>query len=112
MNILTHATIVGRGPDGQMGHELKNELKEPNLIKKLANEQIIDIACGLDFSLALNERGDLFAWGQNTEAQLGFQSKMDKPTASSLSSLLTSSSISIPANNNNNQNASTDTDVP
>lgn len=46
-------------------------------ILELEDEVIVDVACGWDSSIAINTRGDLFAWGSNAFGQLG----VDSPNA-------------------------------
>lgn len=40
-------------------------------VDSLSNQVIKDVSCGLFHSLALNEWGQIFAWGQNNHGQLG-----------------------------------------
>ncbi|XP_044008822.1 secretion-regulating guanine nucleotide exchange factor-like isoform X1 [Aphidius gifuensis] len=44
-------------------------------LQKIENlNNIIDIACGWDSSMALTETGDIYVWGSNTYGQLGLES--------------------------------------
>jgi alpha-tubulin suppressor-like RCC1 family protein len=40
-------------------------------IQELRDEQIVQISCGGEYSLALTRSGDVFAWGSNNQGQLG-----------------------------------------
>lgn len=43
----------------------------PRMVKTLGTRIIIQIACGLRHALALTNNGELYAWGSNSEGQLG-----------------------------------------
>ncbi|XP_067901927.1 probable E3 ubiquitin-protein ligase HERC3 isoform X2 [Heterodontus francisci] len=47
----------------------------PQLLRSLNDKNIIQVACGNNHSLALSKDGQIFAWGQNTNGQLGLDSK-------------------------------------
>ena len=53
----------------------------PTLINDLNNQSIVDISCGYDFSLCIDENGELIAFGQNTDHQLGFLTKVKQKTS-------------------------------
>jgi alpha-tubulin suppressor-like RCC1 family protein len=72
----------GRGPDGQMGHDCKKELVKPTMISKLLQHNVVDISAGLDYSLALTDKNELFVWGSNSCGQLGLQQSTVAPKAS------------------------------
>lgn len=80
----------GVGPIGTQGtfkpREGRNKLKtaykvsrmlaatwytHPKIIPSLDGEEIIDLAVGETHGLAVSKGGDVFAWGDNTHAQLG-----------------------------------------
>lgn len=61
----------GRGNDGQLGQEKVKELKIPTKIKALDDIHVTDIAVGSDFSLALDISGNIWGFGNNSEAQIG-----------------------------------------
>lgn len=42
----------------------------PTTISSLANRQILSVACGKDFTLAVDNTGKVMAWGQNELGQL------------------------------------------
>jgi hypothetical protein len=43
----------------------------PTLIESLTNELIVEIGCGSNHSLAINDKGELFTWGEGLYGQLG-----------------------------------------
>ncbi|XP_011269990.1 hypothetical protein CAOG_08419, partial [Capsaspora owczarzaki ATCC 30864] len=45
-------------------------MTRPRLVRALTGHKIVQIVCGANFSLVLSERGDVFAWGDNTSGQL------------------------------------------
>lgn len=45
--------------------------RTPRMIRALGTKVIIQIACGLEHSIALTNDGVLYAWGSNKEGQLG-----------------------------------------
>ncbi len=57
--------------DGRLGHpdEYGDRIKEPKRIESLAN--IIAIAAGEDFAVALDEQGEGWGWGSNENYRLG-----------------------------------------
>lgn len=61
----------GRNVDGQLGTNSRKEEKIPTDITALKDDFICHIACGGDYSLAVNESGSVFAWGNNSFGQLG-----------------------------------------
>lgn len=65
-----------------MGHgSEKKSIVSPTLIANLANKNIVDIACGYDFSLCVDSDGELYGFGQNIDHQLGFVSKFEHKTS-------------------------------
>jgi alpha-tubulin suppressor-like RCC1 family protein len=75
-------TVLAWGNDagGQLGDNAALEDKAKPVVVNGAN-QIIDIAAGLFFSLALKSDGTMLAWGNNSKGQLGDSNIIaDKPT--------------------------------
>ncbi|BES87517.1 e3 ubiquitin-protein ligase [Nesidiocoris tenuis] len=57
---------------GQLGHNTQSDIiARPKIVKALATHTIVQIACGYRHSLALTNRGELYAWGANDHGQLG-----------------------------------------
>lgn len=48
--------------------------RTPRMVKALGTSMIVQIACGIEHSIALTNDGELYAWGSNTEGQLGIGS--------------------------------------
>lgn len=42
-------------------------------VSALANRQIVSVACGKDFTLAVDNNGKVMAWGQNDSGQLALK---------------------------------------
>lgn len=49
----------------------KKHIKEFELLDKLLEKRIVDVACGWDGSAAIDDNGDLYVWGSNVYGQLG-----------------------------------------
>lgn len=47
------------------------EIKEFTLVKGLEDIKIIQVACGIDFSMALSDDGKVYSWGSPQYGQLG-----------------------------------------
>ena len=56
---------------GQLGIGSIESQCIPNLVDRLNNEEIVQICCGSNHSMALTSNEEVFAWGQNTFGQLG-----------------------------------------
>jgi alpha-tubulin suppressor-like RCC1 family protein len=50
-------------------------IREPKMLQSLMTEFIIDIKAGSGHSLALNDEGQVFAWGDGQAGQLGLGHK-------------------------------------
>jgi alpha-tubulin suppressor-like RCC1 family protein len=62
----------GRNDYGQLGHgSMNNYFNKPLMIEVLSNENISTICCGSHHSIALTEKGEVYAWGQNRLGQIG-----------------------------------------
>ncbi|RWS12069.1 E3 ubiquitin-protein ligase HERC4-like protein [Dinothrombium tinctorium] len=74
--VLTEAGQVfafGCNLFGQLGVIIENDdcILKPSLVKKLAHEFVVQIACGGNHSIALTNKGSLYAWGSNAFGQIG-----------------------------------------
>ncbi|MET9020692.1 Ig-like domain repeat protein, partial [Actinopolymorpha sp. NPDC004070] len=67
----------GANADGQLGDGTNAARNRPVLVKLPANTIITDIAAGGNHSLALTTNGDVLAWGDNADGQLGNGSNED-----------------------------------
>lgn len=61
----------GVGRDFALGHGDKREQRTPKKVEDLSNTKIIKVACGRNFVVALDEKGNLYSWGNNDNGQLG-----------------------------------------
>lgn len=50
----------------------------PRMVKTLGTNVIVQVACGIKHVLALTNNGEIYAWGSNTEGQLGLGSDVIK----------------------------------
>lgn len=48
-----------------------NEERTPRMVKTLGTSIVVQIACGLNHTVALTNNGELYSWGCNKEGQLG-----------------------------------------
>lgn len=51
--------------------------RTPRMVKVLGTSVIVQIACGVEHSIALTNDGDLYAWGSNRDGQLGLGSDVE-----------------------------------
>ncbi len=61
----------GLNDQGQLGDGTMDSHSVPQLIRNLGVADVTALAAGMDFSLALDSTGQLFAWGANDSGQLG-----------------------------------------
>ncbi|CAI9741573.1 Hypothetical predicted protein [Octopus vulgaris] len=61
----------GRNEKGQLGHGDDIRKDSPTVVESLANDVIIDAACGKNHTLFLTERGKVYGCGDNKMSQLG-----------------------------------------
>eukprot|EP00164_Ancoracysta_twista_P005721 GFYU01007863.1.p1 GENE.GFYU01007863.1~~GFYU01007863.1.p1 ORF type:complete len:1142 (-),score=294.28 GFYU01007863.1:135-3560(-) len=76
----------GRAKEGQLGHLVEDPVKSvdgsgdktyleavstPKPVTALMGMNVVHVACGAYFTVALADTGYLFAWGENTMGQLG-----------------------------------------
>ncbi|KAM8927073.1 protein RCC2 [Pelodytes ibericus] len=67
----------GRNEKGQLGHGDLKRVDAPKLIDSLKGEVFVYAACGRSHTLALNDTGCVFAFGENKMGQLGLGNKTD-----------------------------------
>lgn len=61
----------GFGKDGRLGTNSEKDLSTPALVLALAGLNIVDIACGAQFTLALTDTGKVFSWGSGKSGECG-----------------------------------------
>lgn len=71
---IGHMYGWGRGMEYQLGFGDKRERTRPTLAVELSERNPMEIACGSEHSMAVDELGLLWGWGRNDCAQLGFHS--------------------------------------
>ena len=62
---------VGQNTSGQLGDGTSISRSLPVAVSALSNLKIVDIAVGSGHSVALDQFGKVWTWGQNTNGQLG-----------------------------------------
>lgn len=67
----------GRNEQGQLGHGDTNRRDTPTIIEALEGLNIVEAACGKGHSLVITEKGQVYAWGENAQGQLGIGSQGD-----------------------------------
>ncbi|KAG7211831.1 hypothetical protein KM043_011056 [Ampulex compressa] len=79
--------------EGQLGLS-SNSISEgtPRMVKTLGTSVIVQIACGMKHALALTNNGKIYAWGCNSEGQLGLGLDIKK----TLKPVLVSSLADVP----------------
>ena len=68
----------GDGRFGELGQGEMTHVAEPRLCVGLVGTRIVEVACGWDHVLAIDEKGRLFSWGHNDHGQLGHGDKKDR----------------------------------
>jgi len=66
-----HLYSWGYGEFGALGLSGPTVSRVPQLLKSLSNKVVTQIACGEYHTLALTDKGDVYAWGRGFEGQLG-----------------------------------------
>ena len=69
----------GRGYYGQLGHGSKDDELLPKKVTELANEVIVDVACGGNHTAALTSKGSVYTWGNNSCGRTGHVSTHRTP---------------------------------
>ncbi|KAN0028938.1 hypothetical protein ACTFIV_010806 [Dictyostelium citrinum] len=74
--ILTDTGVVyssGLCSYGKTGHKKKRDISIPTQIKSLENKRIKSISCGSHHSLALDDLGLVYSWGNGSNGRLGLE---------------------------------------
>jgi len=83
----------GQNTYGQVGDGTQNNNRlRPVPVSGLTN--IVDVAAGAEFSMALNSSGQVYTWGRSNNGQLGTGSTATRPTPARVTT--TSSNTSMP----------------
>jgi alpha-tubulin suppressor-like RCC1 family protein len=59
------------GRDYVLGHGDRNKVNNPKRVVALESVKIVDVACGRNFIIALDETGAVYGWGNNMSGQCG-----------------------------------------
>ncbi|XP_019887375.1 probable E3 ubiquitin-protein ligase HERC4 isoform X1 [Ooceraea biroi] len=74
----------GSNGKGQLGLNSTDSIERvPHMIKTLATKTVVQVACGVEHSVALTNDGEVYSWGSNMDGQLGLGSNVGcelKPT--------------------------------
>lgn len=91
----------GQNKHGQLGLGIYDDIvTTPTFCNSLNGAPIIDVACGVNHSLALSSTGLVFAAGSNDQGQLGISSQSDQPIFRIVDTLANVYIVSIAAYDN------------
>ncbi|RZF39897.1 hypothetical protein LSTR_LSTR010525 [Laodelphax striatellus] len=81
--VCQNGRVFGFGGNefGQLGLGTTSAVTKPSCIKSLKPEKVKKIVCGKTHSLALTGSGKLYAWGNNSDCQLGIGSDDESITS-------------------------------
>ena len=85
----------GRNENGRLGLSDEIDRNEPSLIKYFKDNNVIknfryilkDISASVDHSIALDDEGNLYSWGRNTDGELGLGDTEHRSTPTFINSL-------------------------
>ena len=80
--IFLFSTLFYRGSaeSHHLGHGDEDHIKSPKLVSGLSGEIIVEIAVGLQHTLALAESGNLYGWGKNSNGEVdGYREAVPVP---------------------------------
>jgi len=67
----------GDNTEGQLGLDISsNIVRVPRMVKVLGTSVVVQIACGQKHTLALTNNGEVYAWGSNSDGQLGLDTNV------------------------------------
>jgi alpha-tubulin suppressor-like RCC1 family protein len=84
----------GRNDEGQLGQGSTSATPQKTPIQVPGLTNVIDVAGGLNFSLALTSSGVVYAWGINTTGQLGLGDTTQRTSPTAISSITSIARIS------------------
>ena len=62
----------GNGRDGQLGQGgNKRDMPFPKLVNSMSGHGVVDVSCGLNFTVVRTVDGMVWTWGDNRRGQLG-----------------------------------------
>eukprot|EP00639_Heterosigma_akashiwo_P009029 CAMPEP_0194598360 /NCGR_PEP_ID=MMETSP0292-20121207/26956_1 /TAXON_ID=39354 /ORGANISM="Heterosigma akashiwo, Strain CCMP2393" /LENGTH=397 /DNA_ID=CAMNT_0039459293 /DNA_START=168 /DNA_END=1359 /DNA_ORIENTATION=- len=69
----------GRNDYGQLGHGHRENAHRPALVQGIADQAVVQVACGCYHTVTLTAEGRVFPFGRNNHGQLGTGSTADAP---------------------------------
>lgn len=67
----------GSNAFGQLGYERKTSTRLPQCVESLIDENIVHIACGDTFTVAVSNNNKVFTWGKGARGRLGSGTEED-----------------------------------
>jgi len=67
----------GCGLDGQLGHNSRSSRRQPTYVQGLKSQNIQCVGCGGGHTVVADDKGKLYAFGNNRNGQLGFAPSRD-----------------------------------
>ncbi|CAL1526241.1 unnamed protein product [Lymnaea stagnalis] len=64
--------VWGRNLEGQLGTGSRQDERMPKMLTSINDQNIVHIASGGEFNLAIDIEGSIWAWGKNDSGQLGY----------------------------------------
>ena len=61
----------GRGANGRLGHGNTDDVAEPKKLAALDGHKVVKVDCGYAHTVALTDKGELFAFGLDDNGRLG-----------------------------------------
>lgn len=68
----------GSGGRGMLGHKDEDSERLPRVVESLLGRDIVMIACGISFTMALTVTGEVFSWGSGMYGRLGHGNLRDR----------------------------------
>jgi len=89
--------IWGRGEDGQLGMNNKENVYVPTAIPQMAGFRVVEVALGLWHSIILTDKGQLWTFGNSTYGQLGHGNNEEQLTPKMIKLLESQKVIAVSA---------------
>jgi len=64
--------VCGAGEEGKLGNGGTSDVGIPTPMEFFENMKVVDIKAGDNFSFAITDKKELYAWGKNDKGQIGF----------------------------------------
>ena len=53
---------AGKGNHGQLGHGNRESTETLTLVESLCDHHIVNVQCGINITIALTDKGEVYAW--------------------------------------------------